>query len=72
MKSQPWIPVLTWVVLLFGAVGPAWCQPKCAPGVIYRCAPDAELDKSKAEGVETVDEDRPTCQQSDWVVDKAW
>lgn len=29
-----------------GVVGQAWCQPKCAPGVIYRCARPAIVDKS--------------------------
>ncbi len=46
MKMRPWIPVLVGVVLLSGTAGQAWCQPKCAPGVIYRCARPAVIDKS--------------------------
>jgi hypothetical protein len=71
MKTQPWLPVLTWVVLLSGAVGQAWGQSKCAAGVIYRCVPDGEFDKSGADSVETVNEGRPGCQQTGWVADKA-
>jgi hypothetical protein len=71
MKTQPWIPVLAWGVLLSGAVGQAWCQPKCAPGVIHRCVPLAELDKSKADGVEAVGKCQPASQQAGWVVDMA-
>jgi hypothetical protein len=71
MKSQPWIPVLAWAVLLSGAVGQAWCQPKCASGVVRPCVPAAEADKAKGESAETVNEHRSTCQQTDWPVDKA-
>ena len=71
MKTQPWIPVLAWVVLLSAAAGQAWCQPKCAPGVIHRCVPLAELDASKADGVEAVGECQSAGQQTGWVVDKA-
>lgn len=45
MKTQPWITILAGVVLLSGVVGPAWCQPKCAPGVIYRCPRPAVVEK---------------------------
>ncbi len=71
MKTQPWLPVLTWVVLLSGAVGQAWGQSKCAAGVIYRCAPNAELNKPDADSVETVNGGRPGCQQTGWVAEKA-
>lgn len=70
MKSQPWIPVLAWVLLLSGAVGQARCEPKCAPGLIYRCVPGAQLDRVEADSVETVPERRAACQQAGWEVDK--
>jgi len=46
IKTRPWIPVLIGVVLLLGVVDQAWCQPQCAPGVIYRCGQAAAVDKS--------------------------
>jgi hypothetical protein len=66
MKTQHWIPVLAWAVLLSGAVEQARGQPKCAPGVIYQCALPAEDDKSTVRGVEADDDGRPEGRQSGW------
>jgi len=65
MTMRPWIPVLTGVVLLlsllFVAVDRAWGQPKCAPGVIYRCAQPVATEKCCGWSADGVCDCRPAC-----------
>jgi len=44
MKTQHWIPVLVWCVLLVSGTDQAWAQAKCAAGAVYRVARPAERE----------------------------